>query len=70
VKVLLGYCILRTVIDADSIRGKTFVAYPHKIYPTREKAVEALVIGECGGHLDTRFNHDAVEVWTDIGGDE
>jgi hypothetical protein len=59
-KRLLGYYIKRTWRGAPPA-GKTFAAYPHDIYPTREAAEKAL--RRFRERLDDRYDHTIEEVW-------
>lgn len=64
-KILLGYFIRRSVRDADSVRGKTFSAYPHELYPTRSDAER--VLGGIRKHADKRYTYDVAEAYMEVG---
>jgi hypothetical protein len=59
-RVLLGYYIKRTWRGPPPI-GKTWSAYPHRLYPSRKAAEAALKRGV--DKLDDRFDHTITEAW-------
>lgn len=62
-KTLIGYFIRRAVKDVDAMRGKTFSAYGHKLYPTRELAQDALDNQRAYDMLNSKYEYDVAEAW-------
>lgn len=68
-RIQLGWFIQRTWRKPWPRDGQTLCAAKHRIYPTRNAAVEALIVGECSGYFDDRFDHDVAEVWMRLDGE-
>lgn len=63
-RTLVGYFIRRTWKDCPP--GKTLVAESHRIYPTRDKAEQAIVQKSAYGKLDERFTYDVAEAYMTV----
>lgn len=59
---LVGYFIRRTW-KREPHPGKTLVPGVHRLYPTKQEAIETLAIDERAGNLDDRFTYDVAEAW-------
>ena len=57
----IGYGVIRTY-KTKPRSGKSMCAYPHRLYPTRQAAAEALVLWDCSGYDGGVFDYDVVEV--------
>jgi len=62
-RVSVGFFLQRTWKDIKSQRNRTLYAASHRIYPTREVAVDTLEELREKRHLDSRFDHDVGEVF-------
>lgn len=65
-RVLIGYFIARRIKDEHRVRGKTFSAYGHRLYPTRTEAHERLLADERMMGLDPRYDYDIAEAYMHV----
>lgn len=63
--MLIGYFIRRTWAG-PRVDGKTWCAYPQRLYPTRRDADDALSRQQVGGGLDPDYEYDIAEAYMHV----